>query len=654
MSERKEVNRMDWIGLGLFAVGSTGAVLMCLAMGTAGPLEERGPFVGPAAALWKNALGIFPAMFLNVAIAFLGARLFLQGGAATIVRNLLGCTGLALALSIICGAWSPIAGGSVGAHTGQVTAHLTGVAVGTLVGLVAFFAVAWFGWLRAPNVDAISEDRVETQVLESSTKPITRSATRPAVHKTTAVNEGVTPAESAALFPDELDEPVVVKKLGPEEVARAPIPPSPYPEDVRRKGQIPAGAKVLEAPNAAIDAPPAPANPNVYRWTAPITEREEVEVAPADVAREDVVEEIEAPAANEIRFEVNRPAARNLDVDEDVAANVERAPMALPSPSWEQPPLFRPEAGDEEPVDAYGTPLTLVEQLRRARKESGLEGTPAAVPIVEDDLVEVDEEELEPISARADLDDMDELEEDLLDGEDENEGDGADALEGEIAAFEDEPVEEIVAVSTSIPRELDALDDEPEMLAVTAEDVDDVEASDEVDEAVDAEFEETELEEVELVAQEPTPALEPLVLPAIVTERPAAPEVERKAAPQRAERLQTSLFDAVEANPAAAEREVVLQPAAAPADRASKAPAAAADAHTQQLSEIGCLFIERGRVAVSMLQRQYQMDFDDACKVLDDLQEMGLIGPYLGGQRRDILLTREQWLERVSQSSVAR
>jgi len=34
--------------------------------------------------------------------------------------------------------------------------------------------------------------------------------------------------------------------------------------------------------------------------------------------------------------------------------------------------------------------------------------------------------------------------------------------------------------------------------------------------------------------------------------------------------------------------------------------------------------------------------------VLDELQTMGLIGPYLGGQRRDILLTRDEWLEKVS------
>ena len=40
--------------------------------------------------------------------------------------------------------------------------------------------------------------------------------------------------------------------------------------------------------------------------------------------------------------------------------------------------------------------------------------------------------------------------------------------------------------------------------------------------------------------------------------------------------------------------------------------------------------------------------FDKACKVLDRLQAMGLIGPYLGGQRRDILLTLDEWMEKVT------
>jgi DNA segregation ATPase FtsK/SpoIIIE-like protein len=61
----------------------------------------------------------------------------------------------------------------------------------------------------------------------------------------------------------------------------------------------------------------------------------------------------------------------------------------------------------------------------------------------------------------------------------------------------------------------------------------------------------------------------------------------------------------------------------------------------------GCLFLERKRVAVSMLQREFSLDFAAATAVLDQLQQLGLIGPYLGGQRRDILLTPEEWRERV-------
>ena len=61
----------------------------------------------------------------------------------------------------------------------------------------------------------------------------------------------------------------------------------------------------------------------------------------------------------------------------------------------------------------------------------------------------------------------------------------------------------------------------------------------------------------------------------------------------------------------------------------------------------GCLFLERNRVAVSMLQREFQMDFKIATAVLDQLQDVGLIGPYLGGQRRDILMTTEEWTEKV-------
>jgi len=86
---------------------------------------------------------------------------------------------------------------------------------------------------------------------------------------------------------------------------------------------------------------------------------------------------------------------------------------------------------------------------------------------------------------------------------------------------------------------------------------------------------------------------------------------------------------------------------AKPIEPPRRDPQPASD-RSRLLAEIGCLLVERGRVAVSMLQKQYDMDFDEATRVLDELQDLGLIGPYLGGQRRDILLTRDEWLEKVS------
>ena len=86
----------------------------------------------------------------------------------------------------------------------------------------------------------------------------------------------------------------------------------------------------------------------------------------------------------------------------------------------------------------------------------------------------------------------------------------------------------------------------------------------------------------------------------------------------------------------ATESEVILEPQARPAEETEEILMKAAD-----------LFLDRDRVAVSLLQRQFQLDFEESCAVLDELQERGLIGPYLGGNRRDILLTREEWLERV-------
>ena len=86
------------------------------------------------------------------------------------------------------------------------------------------------------------------------------------------------------------------------------------------------------------------------------------------------------------------------------------------------------------------------------------------------------------------------------------------------------------------------------------------------------------------------------------------------------------------------EPEVVLEPRAATGDDAIKVT-------SDMLVDAGNLFLQEGRVAVSMLQKRFALDFDQSCQILDELQDLGLIGPFVDGKRRDILLSSEEWLE---------
>jgi DNA segregation ATPase FtsK/SpoIIIE-like protein len=111
--------------------------------------------------------------------------------------------------------------------------------------------------------------------------------------------------------------------------------------------------------------------------------------------------------------------------------------------------------------------------------------------------------------------------------------------------------------------------------------------------------------------------------------------------------------------------EVVLQPEppkprparkrAAPAPEPEPEPVVAQEARSEGWSQLvfdaGCAILDQNRVAVSMLERRFALDFDQACRILDELQAAGLIGPYMGGRTRDILLTREEWLSHAPQAS---
>lgn len=61
--------------------------------------------------------------------------------------------------------------------------------------------------------------------------------------------------------------------------------------------------------------------------------------------------------------------------------------------------------------------------------------------------------------------------------------------------------------------------------------------------------------------------------------------------------------------------------------------------------------LESGTASTSFLQRKLSVGYARGAKIMDQLQEKGVIGPQNGSKPRDILINRQQWLEMQAYSS---
>lgn len=57
------------------------------------------------------------------------------------------------------------------------------------------------------------------------------------------------------------------------------------------------------------------------------------------------------------------------------------------------------------------------------------------------------------------------------------------------------------------------------------------------------------------------------------------------------------------------------------------------------------VIVETGQASVSMLQRRLKLGYARAARLVDQLEERGIVGPFEGSKPRQLLITKEQWQE---------
>jgi len=688
---RRSLGR-DVLGLALFAIATLLGVSAF--MSATRPAEDPQGTTAFFTAL-ARLLGAWPLILFALTLSLLGGRLWVAGEARGLARHLLGALASTLALSVLCGAALEGAGGGLGDLIGGGVSRQLTPFVSIPLGLALLGTVVWAVWLRPP-FPGLARGRSA-----SAAPPRVELADSGGLSADEAA--ALLPPEGSSMVagagPFQEKEPAPPREKAGISGRSIPIAPDLkplYPPDVRLQGGIPEGTRPLEtrdstqpqtsrsAAPAAASAPrpgggalepragpgagadrPAPLQrapgslaqgperppvpdlaPGAPRWEAvrgrlgnpaeasprEVTNRLAAgQAAPLAAPAQPLAPSWEegpaepAAAAGVAAEELPEPV---LETGAELAPEAaQEIPVALPPrPGWEQPGLF-----DEEPVDAYGTPVSLVEALRESNQQSA-----ARIAGAEEELAE-EEAELGGAAAEAG---------ELAGADSEEEDEGGDREE-DVEEFEDSDVDELDA-------EEGGEDEEDELYAGTDEEED--EEGDEEgegegellehereDEAEEGDEREpwTEEEALEDAEEEPGEQ-EHEVLRAQEREGPADDETPSSGSP--------GVQDATEPEVVLAPRPPKRKAASSTGRRARPVSAAVSPAGPDPAADLlyraGVLFVERGRVAVSMLQREFQLDFKQATSLLDQLQEAGLIGPYLGGQRRDILLTLEEWRER--------
>ena len=65
--------------------------------------------------------------------------------------------------------------------------------------------------------------------------------------------------------------------------------------------------------------------------------------------------------------------------------------------------------------------------------------------------------------------------------------------------------------------------------------------------------------------------------------------------------------------------------------------------HDELLPQAVDVIFETGQASVSMLQRRLKLGYSRAARIVDQMEELGVVGPFEGSKPRTILVTKDQW-----------
>ena len=69
------------------------------------------------------------------------------------------------------------------------------------------------------------------------------------------------------------------------------------------------------------------------------------------------------------------------------------------------------------------------------------------------------------------------------------------------------------------------------------------------------------------------------------------------------------------------------------------------DGHDPMLEQAVEVVIDAGQASTSLLQRRCKLGYARAARIMDEMEQKGIIGPYEGAKPRAVLISRQQWLE---------